>query len=112
MTSMIATLLFPPKSLLKLAPVEEPLKPRSGNPHPNHVIANDAKIEAARKRYKAVMGDEWVATKAIESRLGRGRGTVYETLTKFVARGELMRRPLDGKPYRKCGGYEWKWVEK
>ena len=112
MTSLLTALLFPPEVALKAKPVEAPCKPRGGNPKPNHVIANNAKIEAARKRYKAVMGDEWVATKTIESRLGRGRGTVYETLTKFVARGELMRRPLDGKPYRKRGGYEWKWVEK
>ena len=112
MTSMISALLFPTSPPLKSEPAEQPLKPRRGNPKPNHQLANEAKIEAARKRYKAVMGDEWVATKTIESRLGRGRGTVYETLTRFVARGELTRRPLDGKPYRKRGGYEWKWEEK
>ena len=104
MTSMIATLLFPPKSLLKLAPVEEPLKPRSGNPHPNHVIANDAKIEAARKRYKAVMGEDWVDTVTIDARLGRGRQGSTKALGKFVARGEMLCRKAGNR-------YEWKWVK-
>lgn len=110
MISMVELLLFPPKILPKVEPVEGPMKPRAGNPKPNHQLANDAKIAAARKRYKDVMGDEWVPTKTIESRLGKGRSTAYDTLMKFVERGELMRRPLDGKPYNRRSGYEWRWI--
>ena len=112
MISLVELLLFPPKILPKVEPVEEPMKPRSGNPKPNHQLANDAKIAAARKRYKDVMGDEWVSTKIVESRLGRRRGTVSETLRAFKARGELECRPAGGETYNARKGYEWRWVEK
>ena len=111
MISMVEFLLFPPKILPKAEPVEDPLKPRSGNPHPNHVIANDAKIEAARKRYKAVMGEDWVDTVTIDARLGRGRQGSTKVLGKFVARGEMLCRPVGNEPYNRRKGYEWKWIK-
>lgn len=102
MTSMMELLLFPPKILPKAKPVEEPLKPRSGNPHPDHERANAAKVEAARKRYKTAMGEDWVDTVTIDARLGRGRQGSTKVLGKFVARGEMLRRKAGNR-------YEWKW---
>ena len=108
---MMKLLLFPPTVTPNIRLTETPRKSRGGNPRPNHVLANEAKVTAARSRYKSVMGNEWVPTNVIESRLGTGRGCVNETLRKFVARGEMVRRPVkDGQIKRK--GYEWKWVEK
>ena len=113
MSSYLETLLFPPELKKKVPepPVEAPCKPRSGNPAPNHALANQANVEKARKRYKTVMKDEWVATKVIESRLGRGRGTVSETLRAFKTRGELERRPAGGGTYNCRKGYEWRWIK-
>ena len=107
--SILMLLLQPPERLTAAPPPEPPPKPRRGNPTPNHQLANAAKIEKARQRFKTVMKDEWVSTSTIESRLGRGRGTVSETLRAFEARGELACRPAGGGTYNWRKGYEWRW---
>jgi hypothetical protein len=108
MTSMVATLLFPPESLLKLAPVEEPLKPRSGNPAPSHNKANIARTNKAIIRYKKAIGLVWIGTQTVAERLHMSRASAFKTLNKYHEAGILDRQPLDGKPYNKRRGYEWR----
>jgi hypothetical protein len=108
--STLMLLLQPPKCLT-VAPPEPPPKPRGGNPHPDHMKANMAKVDKARKRIKRVMGDEWVSTPKIDSRLGTSRSSTLATLRSFEARGELACRPLRGEPYARNKGYEWKWIK-
>jgi hypothetical protein len=81
-----------------------------GDPSPQHVAANAGKIDAARKRYKAVMRDEWVPTPVIEKRLGMGPGTILLTLRNFERRGELQCRPRYNESRTKRNGLEWKWI--
>lgn len=109
MTSMVATLLFPPKILSKMTPVEEPLKPRSGNPKPQHNKANSARTDKAVKRYKKAIGLEWISTETVARRLGTTPACVQKTLAKYHAKDILERRNADGADYyTRFKGYEWR----
>lgn len=85
-----------------------PGKKNRGNSHPNHSRANEVRSEKAKAKYIAAIGPEWTRTATVESRLGMSRSSCTETLTKYFNEGILDRRPVDGKPYNRRAGWEWR----
>ena len=102
--SMLATMLFatPPKSLLKH-------RGRSGNPKPDNLKANKAKVDKAMELFRSVMDDKWTSTALIESRLGRGRSTALKPLRRWESLGLVECRRQTGKKTPNSKGLEWRW---
>lgn len=89
---------------------EEQPKKRSGNPHPNSSRGWKALMAKTEARYRAVMGDEWMATRDIENRLGLALATARRYLTDRVNDGKMERRkvgPVDC--WTRGKGFEWRW---
>lgn len=85
---------------------------RSGNPNPGHKAASDAHHTYAMSRYKSVMGDEWVPTVAIESRLGTCPSGVTGTLLSWLDKGIVERRKVGPeKSWNRRKGHEWRFVK-
>jgi len=72
---------------------------------PAHIKRHDNSLKA----YREVMGDEWVPTKTIESRLGFARASALGTLRTWEEDKIVERRKVGGEVnwcLRK--GYEWR----
>lgn len=102
--SLLSTLLFakPPKSLLKR-------RGKSGNPKPDNLKANKAKVDKAMELFRSVMGDKWTSTALVESRLGRGRSTALKPLRRWEALGLVECRQQVGIKTLNGKGLEWRW---
>lgn len=90
--------------------VEEQPRKRGGNPHPNSAQGWKAKMVQTEAKYRAVMGDKWVATRGIENRLGMSLSTARHFLMSRFEAGQMERRkvgPIDSWTRNK--GYEWRW---
>ena len=93
------------------AKYEPPPPPQKKQTHKRSMTAaNKAKHEQAIARYKAAIGDEWVTTHTIESRLGMSRSTCNKTLHGYVDLGVLERRKV-GSQWNRNKGYEWRCVK-
>lgn len=78
----------------------------------NNIAANKAIHEAAVAKYKAAMGDEWVLTTIIESRLGMSRSSCTPNLMKWEDQGIVEKRRKDaGRDWVKSDGNEWRFVK-
>ena len=98
------------KPVQPLYDVEEQPSRRSGNPHPNSSQGWKALMAQTEAKYRAVMGDEWVATRDIESKLGMSNATARRYLIDRVNDGKMERRkvgPVDC--WTRSKGYEWRW---
>ena len=69
----------------------------------------DLRREETVRRYREVMGDEWVATREIEYRLGYSRSTSLKLLKEWEGCGWVDKRPVGGKGYQRHIGFEWRW---
>lgn len=80
---------------------------RVTNPKP--VQASESHHAKTIARYRAVMGDDWLATKDIENRLGVGRSCITDTLLAWLAKGIVERRkPCPDREWNRKRGYEWR----
>lgn len=90
--------------------VEEQLSKRSGNPRPNSDRGWKAKMVQTEAKYRAVMGDKWMATRDIENKLGMSVSVARHFLLGRFEAGKMERRkagPADNWTRNK--GFEWRW---
>lgn len=81
---------------------------RSGNPAPNPKWASDARRAKSLAVYRKAMGEEWLTTCQIETRLGYSKGTVSATLQGWYKVGLVERRNVGGGAFNRRHGYEWR----
>lgn len=90
--------------------VEESPSKRSGNPHPNSTKGWKAKMAQTEAKYRAVMGDKWMATRDIENKLGMSFSTARPFLMSRFEAGKMERRKAGGTDnWTRNKGYEWRW---
>lgn len=76
------------------------------------VEANKAAHEQAITRYREVMGEQWVSTKLIESRLGMSRSSCTPNLLKWEKMELVEKRKIgDVKSWTRMKGNEWRFVK-
>lgn len=74
-------------------------------------IAGD-RHEQAKEAYKSVMvGNGWMTTPVIEKSMGYKHGSCNTSLKKFVKDGVVEKRPLNGEPFSRRRGWEYRWIE-
>jgi len=98
------------KPVQPLYDAEEQPSRRSGNPHPNSSRAWKARMAQTEAKYRAVMGDGWMATRDIENKLGMSVATARHFLLSRFESGKMERRkvgPVDCWTRNK--GFEWRW---
>lgn len=74
-------------------------------------IAQVSRREQTIAKYKSVMGNEWMATREIESRLGSGHCTAGQNLYRYLGLGLVERRNAGGAThFNRRKGYEWRFL--
>ena len=71
-------------------------------------LANAKVTSAAKEKYMAAIGPEWVSSTKIADRLGTTTAAISKQLTKYEAKGFIERRPVGGRPFNNRTGYEWR----
>ena len=72
---------------------------------PAHVARHNASLA----KYRKAMGDEWVSTQVIESRLGFARASALGTLREWEEDKIVERRKVGGdENWNLRRGYEWR----
>ena len=74
----------------------------------NTDVANVKVTSAAKEKYMAAIGPEWVSSTKIADRLGTTTAAISKQLTKYEAKGFIERRPVGGRPFNNRTGYEWR----
>ena len=72
---------------------------------------HDRRHQKSLAKYREVMGDKWMRTKDIQSRLGYAIGVSNETLRNWWQAGLVERRNYGGAAFNRKAGYEWRMKE-
>jgi len=100
----------PPNDNFEVKPIKK--HPKTFKWNRNTENANVKRREDSIKRYKAVMGTEWVKTRVIERRLGYSRSTSNEVLNKWLLDGRVERRNAKNTvEFKRRDGYEWRFKD-